>query len=261
MSDGATHLLRQPLITGDKSLAQVTDDVCAPMAGRPTAVWWVAFLLAFLTMVVGVAAVGYMFATGIGTWGLNRTVGWALAITNFVFWIGIGHAGTLISAILFLLRQRWRTSVNRAAEAMTIFAVMCAAIFPIIHMGRAWVAYWMFPLPNTRGSLWVNFRSPLLWDVFAISTYFIISSVFWYVGLMPDLATVRDRAKAGRRKRIFAFLSFGVSDLLIDRQEHAALDVHERRRHHEEFAGDLEVEQLHQRERSEEHTSELQSQR
>jgi len=209
MADGTAGLLRQPLITGRKSLAQVTDDVCAPMAGRPTLLWWTALVLSVVMMLVGVWAVGYMFATGIGTWGLNRTIGWALAITNFVFWIGIGHAGTLISAILFLLRQRWRTSVNRAAEAMTIFAVMCAAIFPVIHMGRAWVAYWTLPLPNTRGSLWVNFRSPLLWDVFAISTYFIISFLFWYVGLMPDLATIRDRIKGGLRKRVFSVLSFG----------------------------------------------------
>ena len=201
--------LRTPLITGGRTIAQVTEDVCAPMEGRPTALWWGAFLASFALLLLGVAAVSYQVATGIGTWGLNRTVGWAFDITNFVFWIGIGHAGTLISAILFLLRQRWRTSVNRAAEAMTIFAVICAAIFPFIHMGRPWFAYWVFPLPNTRGSLWVNFRSPLLWDVFAISTYFTISAVFWYVGLLPDLATVRDRLKDGLRRRVFAFFSLG----------------------------------------------------
>ncbi|HQZ40174.1 MAG TPA: polysulfide reductase NrfD [Vicinamibacterales bacterium] len=201
--------LRAPLIAGGKSIGQVTDDVCAPMEGQPTALWWGAFAVSFAVLLVGVAAVSYQVATGIGTWGLNRTVGWAFDITNFVFWIGIGHAGTLISAILFLLRQRWRTSVNRAAEAMTIFAVLCAAIFPLIHMGRPWFAYWVFPLPNTRGSLWVNFRSPLLWDVFAISTYFTISAVFWYVGLLPDLATVRDRIKDGTRRKLFAFFSLG----------------------------------------------------
>ncbi|MGE3886802.1 MAG: NrfD/PsrC family molybdoenzyme membrane anchor subunit [Vicinamibacterales bacterium] len=201
--------LRTPLISGGRTIAQVTEDVCAPMEGRPTALWWGAFLGSFALLLLGVAAVSYQVATGIGTWGLNRTVGWAFDITNFVFWIGIGHAGTLISAILFLLRQRWRTSVNRAAEAMTIFAVLCAAIFPLIHMGRPWFAYWVFPLPNTRGSLWVNFRSPLLWDVFAISTYFTISAVFWYVGLLPDLATVRDRLKNGLRRRVFAFFSLG----------------------------------------------------
>jgi molybdopterin-containing oxidoreductase family membrane subunit len=160
-------------------------------------------------LMLGMAAIAYEIATGIGTWGLNTTVGWAFDITNFVFWIGIGHAGTLISAILFLLRQRWRTGVNRAAEAMTLFAVMCAGIFPLIHMGRPWFGYWIFPYPNFRGSLWINFRSPLAWDAFAISTYFIISATFWYVGLIPDLATVRDRARPGLRKRIFSIVSLG----------------------------------------------------
>ncbi len=151
----------------------------------------------------------YEVATGIGTWGVNRTVGWAVGITCFVFWIGIGHAGTLISAILFLLRQRWRTSVNRSAEAMTIFAVMCAGVFPVIHLGRPWMAYWLFPYPNTRGSLWVNFRSPLVWDAFAIGTYFTISLVFWYLGLIPDLATVRDRLCCGFRHKLASVMSLG----------------------------------------------------
>jgi molybdopterin-containing oxidoreductase family membrane subunit len=142
-------------------------------------------------------------------WGLNKTVGWAWDITNFVWWVGIGHAGTLISAVLLLFRQKWRTSINRAAEAMTIFAVICAAMFPVIHMGRPWLgAYWALPLPNTFGSLWVNFNSPLLWDVFAISTYFSVSLVFWYIGLIPDFATIRDRA-TGMRKVIYGALSFG----------------------------------------------------
>ena len=191
------------------SLSQVTEDICRPIGGRPTVLWWVGFLLALSVLGVGTAAIGYQIATGIGTWGLNRTVGWAFDITNFVFWIGIGHAGTLISAILFLLRQRWRTSVNRAAEAMTLFAVMCAGLFPLIHMGRPWLAFWMFPYPNTRGSLWINFRSPLVWDFFAISTYFTISLMFWYVGLIPDLATVRDRARAGLGKRLLSWFSLG----------------------------------------------------
>ncbi|MBI3945447.1 MAG: DUF3341 domain-containing protein [Armatimonadetes bacterium] len=146
---------------------------------------------------------------GIGAWGLNRTVGWGFDITNFVFWVGIGHAGTLISAVLFLFRQKWRTSINRAAEAMTIFAVMCAATFPLIHMGRPWYFYWILPYPNNRGTLWVNFRSPLLWDFFAISTYFIISLVFWYIGMIPDLATLRDRAKGRIPRTILGFLSHG----------------------------------------------------
>ena len=207
-SPAAAAPVRAPLIGGNKSLAQVTDDVVGKMERRPTGLWWAGFLTSLAVTLVGAAAVTYQVATGIGTWGLNRTVGWAFDITNFVFWIGIGHAGTLISAILFLFRQRWRTSVNRAAEAMTIFAVICAGLFPLIHMGRPWLAYWMAPYPNSRGSLWINFRSPLVWDFFAISTYFIISVVFWYVGLIPDLATIRDRAR-GLRKKIFGFLSFG----------------------------------------------------
>ncbi|MBI4446651.1 MAG: polysulfide reductase NrfD [Acidobacteria bacterium] len=197
-----------PLIGGHKSLAQVTSDVCSAMDRRPTLWWWLAFSIALLALGVGIAATSYQVATGIGTWGLNRTVGWAFDITNFVFWIGIGHAGTLISAILFLLRQRWRTSVNRSAEAMTIFAVICAGIFPLIHMGRPWLAFWMFPYPNYRGPLWVNFRSPLVWDFFAISTYFTISLVFWYIGLIPDCATIRDRSRGWRRK-VFGILSLG----------------------------------------------------
>jgi molybdopterin-containing oxidoreductase family membrane subunit len=201
--------LRPPLVLGDKSDAQVTRDICAPLERRAGPLWWVCFLTAFAVMLVGVVAVSYQIATGIGTWGLNRSVGWAFDITNFVFWIGIGHAGTLISAILFLFRQRWRTAVNRSAEAMTIFAVICAGLFPVIHMGRPWLFFWMLPLPNTRGPLWINFDSALTWDFFAISTYFAISLTFWYVGLLPDLATVRDRTKPGWRQRILAFCSLG----------------------------------------------------
>jgi molybdopterin-containing oxidoreductase family membrane subunit len=198
-----------PLIRGDKSLAQVTADICAPLERRAGLWWWLAFLPAFGMLVLGVAAVTYLVVTGVGTWGLNRSVGWAFDITNFVFWIGIGHAGTLISAILFLFRQRWRTSVNRSAEAMTIFAVICAGLFPIIHMGRPWLFYWIVPYPNPRGPLWVNFRSPLLWDFFAIGTYFTISLVFWYVGLVPDLATLRDRLRPGWYRRVVSFFSLG----------------------------------------------------
>ena len=200
---------RRPLILGDKSLAQITGDICAAMLRRPSALWWIGFLVALSLLAIGTAAVSYQVATGIGTWGLNTTVGWAFDITNFVFWIGIGHAGTLISAILFLFRQRWRTSVNRSAEAMTLFAVMCAGIFPLIHMGRPWMGYWVFPYPNFRGPLWMNFRSPLAWDAFAVSTYFIISFTFWYLGLIPDLATIRDRARPGLRRRLFDFFSLG----------------------------------------------------
>ena len=196
------------LIGGHKTLGQVSDEVCRPLEGRPTGLWWVGFIAAASVLAFGVWAVGYQIATGIGTWGLNRTVGWGFDITNFVFWVGIGHAGTLISAVLLLFRQKWRTSINRSAEAMTIFAVICAGLYPLIHMGRPWLAYWVFPYPNARGPLWVNWRSALLWDVFAIGTYFTISLVFWYVGLIPDLATIRDRAR-GLRKKIFGVLSFG----------------------------------------------------
>ncbi|MFT7677124.1 MAG: Ni/Fe-hydrogenase subunit HybB-like protein [Planctomycetota bacterium] len=202
------HFVEVPLITGGKTPADVTQDVCKPLERRPTMLWYVGMALALVALGVGGLAVAYQVRTGIGTWGINRTVGWAFDITNFVFWVGIGHAGTLISAVLLIFRQRWRTSINRSAEAMTIFAVICAGIYPVIHMGRPWLAFWVFPYPNGRGPLWVNFRSALLWDVFAIGTYFTISLVFWYLGLIPDLATVRDRAK-GLRKKIFGFLSFG----------------------------------------------------
>jgi molybdopterin-containing oxidoreductase family membrane subunit len=201
--------LRQPLVLGDKSLAQVTRDISAPLERRGTALWWLAFLAALSLLGIGATAVYYQVATGIGTWGLNKTVGWAFDITNFIFWIGIGHAGTLISAILFLFRQKWRTAVNRSAEAMTIFAVMCAGLFPVIHLGRPWLCYWMLPYPNHRGPLWINFASALAWDFFAIFTYFVISLVFWYVGLLPDLATVRDRARPGWRQRVLGFFSLG----------------------------------------------------
>jgi len=204
----AEALVETPLITGGKRPSDVTADVCRPLEGKPTALWYAGFALALSTLLLGGAAVVYQLQTGIGTWGLNRTVGWGFDITNFVFWVGIGHAGTLISAVLLLFRQKWRTSINRSAEAMTIFAVCCAGLYPLIHMGRPWLCYWVFPYPNMRGPLWVNFRSALLWDVFAIGTYFTISLVFWYIGLIPDLATVRDRAK-GLRKKIYGFFSLG----------------------------------------------------
>jgi len=201
--------LTVPLIQGDKRLSEVTEEVCRPLERRPSGLWWAALGVSLAVLLTGAAAIGYQIATGIGTWGLNNTVGWAFDITNFVFWIGIGHAGTLISAILFLLRQKWRTSVNRSAEAMTLIAVMCAGLFPLIHMGRPWLAYWVFPYPNFRGPLWINFRSPLAWDAFAISTYFIISLLFWYVGLLPDLATLRDRTPPGLRRTLYAWFSLG----------------------------------------------------
>lgn len=209
-ADSHISELRRPLFGEYRTYGQISDDILSPIEGRPNTLWYIGFIVAFSALVMGVATVAYQILNGIGTWGLNKTVGWAWDITNFVFWVGIGHAGTLISAILLLFRQKWRMSINRAAEAMTIFAVMCAGVFPIIHMGRPWLAHWVFPYPNMRGDLWVNFRSPLLWDVFAISTYFIVSAVFWYVGLIPDLATLRDRAaRGGIRKKIYSFFSFG----------------------------------------------------
>jgi Ni/Fe-hydrogenase subunit HybB-like protein len=202
-------ILRKPLIHGNKSYADVTHDVGDLLDQKPTGLWYAGFFVSVAMLGLGVWAVSYQLMTGIGTWGLNNTVGWAFDITNFVFWIGIGHAGTLISAILFLFRQRWRTSVNRSAEAMTIFAVICAGLFPIIHMGRPWLAFWVIPYPNLRGPLWVNFRSPLVWDMFAIGTYFTISLVFWYVGLVPDFATLRDRTKSKIKKALYGFFSLG----------------------------------------------------
>jgi Ni/Fe-hydrogenase subunit HybB-like protein len=202
--------LREPLVPAGKSLHDITEDVCRSIEGKPSLLWWLGFLVSGSIAGMGVTVIGYQIYTGIGTWGLNKTIGWGFDITNFVFWVGIGHAGTLISAVLFLFRQKWRTSINRSAEAMTLFAVLCAALFPLIHMGRPWIGFlWAAPYPNLRGPLWVNFRSPLIWDFFAISTYFTISLVFWYVGLIPDLATVRDRAKHWLRRVFYGTLSLG----------------------------------------------------
>ncbi|PZX48876.1 NrfD/PsrC family molybdoenzyme membrane anchor subunit [Algoriphagus chordae] len=204
-----TSSVRDPLVTGGKTYHDVTNDVSRHVEAKPNIRWFLAFLTSVGVLAIGSIAVVATVWEGIGMWGLNKTVGWAWDITNFVWWVGIGHAGTLISAVLLLFRQKWRTSINRAAEAMTIFAVICAAMFPVLHMGRPWLgAYWALPLPNVFGSLWVNFNSPLLWDVFAISTYFSVSLVFWYIGLIPDFATIRDRA-TGLRKIIYGALSFG----------------------------------------------------
>jgi molybdopterin-containing oxidoreductase family membrane subunit len=208
-----TSPLRETLVTGGKTVGDVSEDISRQVEGKPTRLWVIAFATSFVLMLYGLYCMGYLLWNGVGVWGLNKTVGWAWDITNFVWWVGIGHAGTLISAILLLFRQRWRMSINRAAEAMTIFAVICAASFPGLHMGRLWVGfYWAFPLPNAFGSLWVNFNSPLLWDVFAISTYFSVSLIFWYLGLIPDFAVIRDRAvRMGHKTRavIYNALSFG----------------------------------------------------
>ncbi|MEO7317707.1 MAG: NrfD/PsrC family molybdoenzyme membrane anchor subunit, partial [Chthoniobacteraceae bacterium] len=170
--------------------------------------WWITFLPCAAIALFGLFCIGYQISNGVGVWGENHPAGWAWDITNFVFWIGIGHAGTLISAILFLTRQKWRTSINRAAEAMTIFAVICAAIFPGIHVGRVWMAWFLAPIPNANGN-WPNFRSPLLWDVFAVSTYFTVSALFWYTGMVPDLATLRDRAKSRLSRFFYGVFALG----------------------------------------------------
>jgi Ni/Fe-hydrogenase subunit HybB-like protein len=201
--------IRDLLVTGGKSYKDITTDITRPLENKPSKAWWIGFGISSLVLAVWIFATTYTMLVGLGAWGLNKTVGWAFDITNFVFWVGIGHAGTLISAVLLLFRQKWRMSINRSAEAMTIFAVICAASFIVSHMGRPWVAYWPIPLPNAFGSLWVNFNSPLVWDVFAISTYFSVSLVFWYVGLIPDIATVRDRAITKGRKFWYGFFAMG----------------------------------------------------
>ncbi len=200
--------IREPLITGKKSYHDITEDLISPTEKTPNLMFIISLVLSVMLLTYGAFCITWTIYFGIGTWNLNRTMNWGYDITNFVWWIGIGHAGTLISAILLLFRQKWRTGVNRSAEAMTIFAVMCAGLFPVIHMGRVWNAFFIMPYPNTRGPLWPNFNSPLLWDVFAISTYLTVSVLFWYTGLVPDLATVRDRSK-GLRKKIYNFFCFG----------------------------------------------------
>jgi molybdopterin-containing oxidoreductase family membrane subunit len=204
-----TSVVREPLVTGGKSYHDITEDICKPVESAPNKSWLLAVTVSLLLLLAGGAFLGDMLWNGIGRWGLNKSVEWAWDITNFVWWVGIGHAGTLISAVLLLFRQKWRSSINRAAEAMTIFAVICAAIWPLIHMGRPWLGYWPLPLPNTFGSLWVNFNSPLLWDVFAISTYFSVSLLFWFIGLVPDFATIRDRATTKISRFIYGILSLG----------------------------------------------------
>ncbi|MDX2473398.1 MAG: polysulfide reductase NrfD, partial [Candidatus Krumholzibacteria bacterium] len=197
------------LVLGDHDLTSVTKLVSDIALERKTPLaWWAA--IAFTASLTGILflMIGYLFVKGVGVWGLNNPVSWGWAIVNFVFWVGIGHAGTLISAILFLLRQKWRTGINRFAEAMTIFAVICAGIFPGIHVGRVWVVYWLFPIPNYQ-SMWPNFRSPLLWDVFAVGTYATVSLLFWYTGMVPDLATLRDRAKGKTQQMIYGALALG----------------------------------------------------
>ncbi|MDX2046760.1 MAG: NrfD/PsrC family molybdoenzyme membrane anchor subunit [Chitinophagaceae bacterium] len=217
--------LREPLVDGHKTYHDVTVDICHTIEAKPTRLWYIGFWLSVACLLFGVYSVYREVTYGIGQWNVNRTIGWGWDITNFVWWVGIGHAGTLISAILLLFRQGWRTGVNRAAEAMTIFAVMCAGQFPIFHMGRVWNAFFTLPYPNTRAPLWPNFNSPLMWDVFAISTYFTVSLLFWYSGLLPDLATVRDRAKTKLRKLLYGVASFGWNGSTKHWQRHESLSL------------------------------------
>lgn len=199
----------QPILAPGHDYASVTDKISSIVLtkGTPRG-WYFGFAIAFALLMLFLYAVTYLLFVGTGIWGINVPIGWGFAIVNFVWWVGIGHAGTLISAILLLLRQKWRTSINRFAEAMTLFAVACAGMFPLLHMGRPWLAYWMFPLPNPMGT-WPQFRSPLVWDVFAVSTYATVSLLFWFVGLIPDLATLRDRAKNRASRIIYGVLAMG----------------------------------------------------
>jgi Ni/Fe-hydrogenase subunit HybB-like protein len=206
-----TPLPRAVLVENNRSYSWITEKICGIIEGKTPTWWWVCFALACFVASFTVAGISYLVATGVGVWGHSNPVNWAWDIVNFVFWIGIGHAGTLISAILCLLRQKWRTSINRAAEAMTIFAVVCAGIFPVFHVGRVWYAFYLFPIPNSN-AIWQNFRSPLEWDVFAVSTYGTVSVLFWYVGLLPDLAILRDRFEAAGKKArsfIYGFFAMG----------------------------------------------------
>jgi molybdopterin-containing oxidoreductase family membrane subunit len=201
--------IKPPIIEGDHNFATVTDRISdVPLKKRTPFHWFVGFGIAFMVAQLLLISVSYLVVKGIGIFGTNQPIGWAFPIINFVWWIGIGHAGTLISAILLLLNQKWRTSINRFAEAMTLFAVACAGVYPLLHTGRPWLAFWMFPYPNTMGT-WPQFRSPLIWDVFAVSTYATVSLLFWYTGLIPDLATLRDRAKNKYFKIIYGLLSMG----------------------------------------------------
>ena len=199
----------EPLVEGDKSIRDVTEDILKPVESFPTSLWWKAFSVALIITIIDLGVIAYLFYSGLHILGINNPVNWGFFIVNFVFWIGIGHAGTLISAVLYLFRQKWRTGINRAAEAMTIFAVITAASNLVLHIGRPWLAFWLFPYPNERGPLWVNFRSPLIWDTFAVATYLTVSLVFWYIGLIPDIAAVRDRTKEPLKKKLYDILSLG----------------------------------------------------
>ncbi|PQO29436.1 hydrogenase [Bremerella cremea] len=200
---------RTPLVIGGHNYGSVTELVCRINESKTPIAWYIAFAVSLMTLGMFGSLIGYLVFTGVGVWGNNNPVYWGFPIVNFVFWVGIGHAGTLISAILFIFRQNWRTSINRFAEAMTIFAVACAGVFPAVHIGRVWVFYWLFPIPSLQLSMWPQFRSPLLWDVFAVSTYATVSVIFWYTGMIPDLATLRDRTKNPILRIVYSVLSLG----------------------------------------------------
>jgi Ni/Fe-hydrogenase subunit HybB-like protein len=200
---------RLPVLAPGHTYATVTDRISEiVLATRTPRHWWIGFAVSFLILQLMLVSIAYLFFRGVGVWGINQPVGWGFAIINFVWWIGIGHAGTLISAILLLLRQNWRTSINRFAEAMTLFAVANAGLYPLLHLGRPWLAYYIFPYPNTM-ALWPQFRSPLVWDMIAITTYGTVSALFWYMGLIPDMATLRDRTRSAIGRYIFGFFSMG----------------------------------------------------
>ncbi|HWN41524.1 MAG TPA: NrfD/PsrC family molybdoenzyme membrane anchor subunit [Thermoanaerobaculia bacterium] len=199
---------KPPVVAPGHTPGTVTDKISSVVLRRTPKWWYVGFGISFSILMVFLVSVSWLLVKGVGVWGVNQPVGWGFAIVNFVWWIGIGHAGTLISAILLLLRQEWRTSINRFAEAMTLFAVACAGMYPVLHLGRPWLAYWLFPYPNTMG-MWPQFRSPLIWDVFAVSTYATVSALFWYVGLIPDLATLRDRTRNRVMKIAYGFGAMG----------------------------------------------------
>ncbi len=201
--------VRGELIEGNKTLGDITNDILRPIESPAPTWWFIAITLSSLAVLWGLYSMYLTVTYGIGTWNLNNSVGWGWGIINFVWWIGIGHAGTAFSIFLLILRQKWRTSINRAAEAMTVFAVICAGLFPLIHMGRIWDAFFVFPYPNTRGPLWVNFNSPLFWDFTAISTYLTISASFWYLGMLPDFGSIRDRSTSKIRKAIYGFFAMG----------------------------------------------------
>lgn len=201
--------VREPLIEGHKTYTQITEDICSVLDKKPNKYWYIGMGISLLFLLIGAYATYREVVYGIGQWNLGKTIGWGWDITNYIWWIGIAQGGTLISAILLIFRQDWRTGVNRAAEAMTILCIVCAGLYPLLHMGRIWDGFFAFPYPNTRGTLWTNFHSPLLWDAIAIATYLVVSLFFWYSAMIPDMATLRDRAKTQLSKILFGIASFG----------------------------------------------------